>query len=1174
MTEEEEHRSSNRPAQPTSHSPSIGLHNEDNEINEDTKDNPDDSDSKTKRKKCFQRFKSWCKRKFCCNRVGVILHNEDNELNENNKDNKNEDNPDNSDSKTKRKRCKRNEDMDEDNMYEDEDNKYEDEEANEDNMDNMDNQDNQEANKDDRETPLIPDDSDSKTKRKNCFQRFKSWCKRNEDMDEDNMDEDQDNKYEDEDAHEDNMDNMDNQDNQEANKDDRETPLIPDDSDSKTKRKNCFQRFKSWCKRNEDMDEDNKYEDEEANEDNMDNQDNQEANKDDRETPLIPDDSDSKTKRKNCFQRFKSWFNRNFCCNRLLLWITVFQSPFYSTVPGHEDKMRVIIRSCVLLLWIHTLTVVKSQLDCTLEQFLKSNHYDTNFDTSSLEDSYPGGKQVRVGCNVGFSGFFKLICVEGRWQPRGTKCQARSCGHPGDAQFADFHLEKGDDFVFGSQVVYTCQKGYQMVSRSNARRCMAGGWDGVVPVCEAQQCPMIHVDGNVQVVGDPEEATYGNVVRFSCKSNTMVLNGPSEIYCDENGKWSAEAPNCEEIKCTIPEIQNGELTGQLRDYKEHEVLHFECNRKFKKQTERPSKCTKIGTKAEFSPAPECEPTRCKLPLTTLEGTRYDTSRNVFSPGDTVTTSCGNKYWISTPQSTSAVSTCNDDGEWDLTPVCQEVRCRNERPQSVYYWNVRWGQIITLDETVSYQCSRGYRATSDRARCTRDGWSPNPLCQVKTCNRHEVPNADIVTNDKQTYNYNQKVRYVCKDGYEGQFTLTCGDNRWTGNARCTEAGCKKHPINNAIITHNNRETYDHNEAVQYSCEHDRNRYFSVTCEKGKWTGIQSCQACGEAQIQNGFVVAQEDNKLYYTCNEGFKLPNKGWWGEAVCEGRKWSGLQECIAVSSPCKPPPQIENAVIVKPYQKQYLSDSEVTYQCRDKYTMEGEDRIRCLDGQWEIKNISCRETKCETPEIQNGELTGQLRDYKEHEVLHFECNRKFKKQTEIPSICTILGTKAEFSPAPECEPTRCKLPLTTPEGSRYDTSRNVFSPGDTVTTSCGDKYWISTPQSTSAVSTCNDDGEWDITPVCQEVRCSNEKHQSVYSWGVRSGQIITLDKTVSYQCKRGYTATSGRAQCTRDGWSPNPLCQGIVKFSLLNNMNINVESASEKVGKDTEVQNFRNTCH
>lgn len=55
---------------------------------------------------------------------------------------------------------------------------------------------------------------------------------------------------------------------------------------------------------------------------------------------------------------------------------------------------------------------------------------------------------------------------------------------------------------------------------------------------------MIHVDDNVLVDGSLERAASGNVVRFSCKSNTDTLVGPTEIYCDEHGLWSGDAPKC------------------------------------------------------------------------------------------------------------------------------------------------------------------------------------------------------------------------------------------------------------------------------------------------------------------------------------------------------------------------------------------------------------------------------------------------------------------------------------------------------------------------------------------------------------------------------------------------------------------------------------------------------
>lgn len=61
----------------------------------------------------------------------------------------------------------------------------------------------------------------------------------------------------------------------------------------------------------------------------------------------------------------------------------------------------------------------------------------------------------------------------------------------------------------------------------------------------ALQCPVIRPDDNVQVLGDAEEANYGNVVRFSCKSNSEMLKGPAEIYCNEEGEWSGTVPKCE-----------------------------------------------------------------------------------------------------------------------------------------------------------------------------------------------------------------------------------------------------------------------------------------------------------------------------------------------------------------------------------------------------------------------------------------------------------------------------------------------------------------------------------------------------------------------------------------------------------------------------------------------------
>ncbi|XP_047198720.1 complement factor H-like [Hippoglossus stenolepis] len=339
--------------------------------------------------------------------------------------------------------------------------------------------------------------------------------------------------------------------------------------------------------------------------------------------------------------------------------------------------MHVITRSCVLFFWMHTLTFVKSQEplpDCTLQDFLNGPLFDSNFDTTGLEASYVGGRQISVSCSTGYSSFFQLLCIEGKWQSRGTKCKP-------------------------------------------------------------QQCPVIHVSNNVQVIGDPEEANVGNVVRFSCKSSSEILSGSQEIYCNENGEWSGEAPTCKAINCPVPVIENGRVRGDIQEYKEDDLLHFQCNPGFQPTEDRPSKCTKLGLRAEWSPTPACEPNAaitCHLQLPSLHGTEYHPSdKNVFSPGDRVTVTCGQRHWISDPLRTSAVVSCQNDGQWSLRPICQEVTCSNRRDPLVDRWYDNWRQQNKLGDEVGYRCTTGYKRTggATRATCTRAGWTPDPLCEA-------------------------------------------------------------------------------------------------------------------------------------------------------------------------------------------------------------------------------------------------------------------------------------------------------------------------------------------------------------------------------------------------------------------------------------------------------------
>ncbi|XP_042369971.1 complement factor H-related protein 1-like [Plectropomus leopardus] len=166
------------------------------------------------------------------------------------------------------------------------------------------------------------------------------------------------------------------------------------------------------------------------------------------------------------------------------------------------------------------------------------------------------------------------------------------------------------------------------------------------------------------------------------------------------------------------------------------------------------------------------------------------------------------------------------------------------------------------------------------------------------------------------------------------------------------------------------------------------------------------ACPNPEIQHGFAVGPYNDTLYYTCDEGFKLLNKGWWAEAKCHDGVWHGLDKCIAKSIEsnwCNPPLKIDNAVVIAPYQSEYLPDSAVTYQCRDEYTIKGEDTIRCIGGKWEEKNIVCTsDLSCGIPPpLENGDIktTVQL-EYRHNDFIEYVCQPYYTIETQTYKIC------------------------------------------------------------------------------------------------------------------------------------------------------------------------------
>lgn len=124
---------------------------------------------------------------------------------------------------------------------------------------------------------------------------------------------------------------------------------------------------------------------------------------------------------------------------------------------------------------------------------------------------------------------------------------------------------------------------------------------------------------------------------------------------------------------------------------------------------------------------------------------------------------------------------------------------------------------------------------------------------------------------------------------------------------------------------------------------------------------SWSECPKAVIPHGYAVRAQGDKLSYTCDEGYKLFKKGWWGEATCVNRQWSGLEQCIGKSA-------------------YPISISESVWKCNAN----------------SLSVSSQGETQCgEIPAIANGEVPAIQQPYKENDSAPIRCNEGFEAQVQ-----------------------------------------------------------------------------------------------------------------------------------------------------------------------------------
>ncbi|RXN30659.1 complement factor H-like protein [Labeo rohita] len=490
-----------------------------------------------------------------------------------------------------------------------------------------------------------------------------------------------------------------------------------------------------------------------------------------------------------------------------------------------------------------------------------------------------------------------------------------------------------------------------------------------------------------------EKASYpdGETVKVNCMTGYAGLY---KLKC-EKGKWkNIIERQCANIKCTAPDIPNGQVEEKMSEFRKGAVLQYKCNPGFKKREGIP-KCAKFG----WTVKPECDEVTCDLKSTTFGVKKINPEgKTIFRAGERVEITCSEKYWIFGTKETRKSFTCQYDGRWDSEPVCQEITCEVPRDQHVSYPEYYFRGDMKLETIIYYNCEVGYEKMAAEATCTEDGWTPKPLCEKKMCATPDIPNAEIVGVWTQNYRINSRIEYKCSPGFEPEepIEITCDSRlRWNGIKQCTEKMCATPDIPNAEIVGVRKQNYRINSRIEYKCSpgFEPEETIEITCDsRHRWNGIKQCteKMCATPVIPNAEIVGVQkqnyriNSRIEYKCSPGFEPEQRI---QITCDSQvQWTGIHQCTEKQKLCLDP-SLENGFIYK----QPSNKENIFYSCNTGYKpFSGKwwDSVTCIKGSWSDEPRCIPKEKCGAlPSVHHGKPQQTKHDGQE---TAFECDPGF----------------------------------------------------------------------------------------------------------------------------------------------------------------------------------------
>ncbi|XP_049337518.1 CUB and sushi domain-containing protein 1 isoform X2 [Astyanax mexicanus] len=693
-------------------------------------------------------------------------------------------------------------------------------------------------------------------------------------------------------------------------------------------------------------------------------------------------------------------------------------------------------------------------VQCPNIESMLSEHMVWRLISGSLNEL---GAQVMLSCTPGYylGGRRTIKCLpNATWGGLEEKssCKIISCG---ELPSPPNGKKMGTLTTFGATAIFMCNTGYTLVG-SHVRECQANGlWSGVDTKCLAGHCDSPDPITNGHISGDG--SSYRDTVVYQCNLGFRLI-GTSVRICQQDHRWSGQAPVCVPITCGHPgNPSNGRTNGS--EFNLNDVVNFTCSSGYVLHGTSRAQCRMNGQWS--NPLPVCKVVNCSDPGFVENAVRHSAQRypESFSYTHSVMFHCKRGFYLLG----SSVLTCQSNGLWDRSlPKCLFISCGDPGTPP---FAVLTGRKFTNGALVHYSCSQGRTVVGNSTRqCQEDGrWSGSPpYCSGGSpglCGDPGVPPHGSRLGEE--FRVRSLLRFTCEAGYVllGSAERTCLQNgSWSG--------------------------------VQPVCE-------AVSC------GNPGTPAFSRIVFSDGMLFS---SSVTYACWEGYKT--SGLTTRHCTTNGTWTGsAPDCTVIS--CGDPGPIANGIYIG---NEFTYNKTVRYRCNPGYIMDplGLDTLRCSkDGSWNQTKPGCRVITCgQPPAIRFGKVEGS--DLQWGSSVAYSCFDGY--QLSSPGIATCEGNGTWRGEIPQCLPVLCGDPGTPAEGYREG---NHFTYKSEMAFYCRSPFLlVGSPR-----RVCQEDGSWTgIQPSCIDPAYNACKDPGTPAYGIPlQAQGFEVGSKVFFRCRKNY---------------------------------------------------------